>query len=47
MLPPIPFRMIVDHVKIFKSSPILPLKIEVFVTKKIGNGWKLLLTVVI
>ena len=43
--PLIPFRIFMDNIKIFNSSFMQHLKMELFVTKKIGNNWKLLLTV--
>ena len=44
-LPPMPFRIFVDHVTIFNSSPMQHLRWSSSWQKKV-NGWKVLLTVV-
>ena len=41
----IPYRVFVDHVTITQFKHYAICEIELFM-KKIGNGWKLLLTVV-
>ena len=45
MYPLIPFRIFEDHVKILSLSPIQQLRCS-SLWQEIGNGWKLLLTVV-
>ena len=43
--PKIPFRIVVDHITIFHSSPMQHLRWS-SLRQKLGNSWKLLLTVV-